>query len=193
MKLEGYKKMVFIPPTWFEGLLFQSLCVIIPVIVSAIIFTTAVIFDSDKLLSGSFIVLFVGLIVGVCGIGLVWHEVYEIPSVDEKVITVQEWQPKVGIETDGGMMHIDSADDLMLVTTDGECYYNEENFLFQKFDTRDVFNTLKEGGTYKIEYYGWREPFNNGFPNLLSVEKVINESNVTNKHYSNYFGTKLSN
>ena len=119
---------------------------------------------------------------------------YEVPSVNEEVITVQEWQPKVGLGTNGdGMMVIDSADDLMLVTTNGTCFYNNEHFWFQKFNTRDVFNQLKVNGTYRIKYYGWREPYNNGFPNILTVEEVINEDNVSTPQYSDYFGVKLVN
>lgn len=184
--------MVFVPPTWFEGLLFHIGITVIPIIILLVLLAIGLFKESNL-----FIIPFVLLIICLCAApftcGVLWHDIYEVPSVQEKVITVQEWQPKVGIESYDGMMHIDGADDLMLVTTDDECFFNEENFLFQKFDTRDVFNTLKEGGTYKIKYYGWREPFNSGFPNLLSVEEVVDESNVTNKHYSDYFGTKLIN
>ena len=90
------------------------------------------------------------------------------------------------------MMVIDNADELMMITSDGRGFVNEENFLFQKFDTRDILNKLKPNGVYKIKYYGWREGFNSGFPNILSVEEVVDESNVTDVKLSDYFGSKLS-
>ncbi len=182
--------MVFVPPTWFEGLLISGALILAPIIIGMILITYGV--AMDKLICA-----ILGIIVIVAGLGgacLVWYGLYEVPSVDEKVITVQEWQPRVGLEPkENGMMVIDSADDLMLVTTEGECYFNNENFLFQKFNTRDVFNQLKVNGTYKIKYYGWREPFNSGFPNILSVEDVIDENNTSTPKYSDYYGVKLVN
>jgi hypothetical protein len=79
----------------------------------------------------------------------------------------------------------------MLITTDGEGFLNQENFLFQKFDTRDVLLQLKPGGTYRVEYYGWREGFNSGFPNILRVVEVIDESGAEDVKVSDYFGTKI--
>ena len=77
-------------------------------------------------------------------------------------------------------------------TADGEGFLNEENFLFQKFDTRDILNTLKPHGTYNITFFGWREGFNSGFPNILSVNEVVDESNASNVSLNDYFGTKLT-
>ena len=76
----------------------------------------------------------------------------------------------------------------MMVTRERECFLNNENFLFGKFDTRDIQNNLKVNGTYKIKYYGWKEGFNNRFPNILSVKEVINESNTSpNNNFGNSF------
>ena len=88
------------------------------------------------------------------------------------------------------MMVIDNANQLMLVTTDGEAFLNEENFFFQKFETRDILNELKPNSTVNITYYGWREGFNSGFPNILSAE-VIDDSHAVNKTINDYFGTKV--
>lgn len=188
--------MAFVPPTWFDGMLFYIGCSIIPLIIFALMFIIGFI----KLDDGDIwtyvcifgvVLLVVGTFAGYFITEYAWNQAYEVPSVDEKVITVKEWQPRVGLQSDNGMMHIDSADDLMLITSDDECYYNTENFWFSKFDTRDLFNKLKVNGTYKIKYYGWREPFNSGFPNVLSVEEVVDESNVSDVKFSDYFGTKL--
>lgn len=182
--------MVFVAPDWFSGALFWGAIYILPLIVAMIIFVLGLVFEKWSLNVIAFV------LIGLCivGSGYIWYETMELPSVQEKVITVQEWQPRVDIGTnENGMMVVDSADDLMLVTTDGECFYNTEHFWFQKFNTRDPFNQLKVNGTYKIKYYGWREPFNSGFPNILSVEEVIDETNTTAQKYSDYFGVKLVN
>lgn len=117
---------------------------------------------------------------------------FETASVQEEIITVQGWQPKPNIQiNENGMMVINSADDLMLITKDGKSFLNEENFWFQKFNTRDIFNDLKVNGTYKIKYYGWREGFNSGFPNILSIEEVIDENNTSSNNYDKYFGNQM--
>ncbi|OEC87666.1 MULTISPECIES: DUF1523 family protein [Methanobacterium] len=142
----------------------------------------------------TFVLAFIVSIIAVYPLGCVyWWSAYEVPSVQEKIITVQGWETKPGIIADKyGRMVIDNANELMLVTTSNEGFFNNENFLFQKFNTRDIFNQLKVGGTYKIKYYGWRNGYNSGFPNVLSVEQVINETNATNNDYNKYFGTKLA-
>ena len=178
----------FIPPTWFEGLLIQIGYVIIPLIIGIII--SAICLIKDKTALGCAILVICIICAGV-GSDVLWWQNYEIPSVDSKIVTVQDWQPKAGLPTnEKGLMVINSADDLMLITTDGEGYLNEENFLFQKFDTRDILNNAKPNSTLNITYYGWREGFNSGFPNILSIE-VIDDSHAQNKSVSDYFGTKI--
>ncbi|BDZ68260.1 DUF1523 family protein [Methanobacterium ferruginis] len=140
-----------------------------------------------------FVFAFIVAVIVVYPIGCVyWFNAYEVPSVQEKTITVQGWEPRPGIiPNNNGMMTISNADQLLLVTTENEGFFNMENFLFGKFNTRDIFNQLKVGGTYKIKYYGWRNGFNSGFPNILSVEEVVNETGAKNNTYGDYFGTKL--
>ena len=50
-------------------------------------------------------------------------------------------------------MVIDSSDDLMMVTIEGKGFLNNKNFLFGKFDTKDIYNNLKFNRTYNIKYY----------------------------------------
>lgn len=184
---------MYVHPTWYGGLLQILSIYLIPFLVILGVIVYGFIKDSEKMFFGGIVCLFAFLFVGAIASDFVCYELFEVPSVDEKVITVSEWQPRVGISTDNGVMSITRADDLMLVDTEGNCYYNTENFWFQKFETRDIFNQLKVNGTYRIKYYGWREGFNNGFPNILSVEEVIDETNTTVPKYSDYFGTKLVN
>lgn len=193
---------MFVPPTWFEGLMFQIMVVlVIPLLIALGIGIGTYIFykngygnrDGGAAFAIAFIILIIAIPCAGVANSFIWHDTFEKPSVQEKIITVQEWQPKPGIGTNSnGMMTIDNADELMLITTEKEGFFNNENFFFNKFDTRDIFNKLKVGGTYKIKYYGWREGFNSGFPTILSVEEVIDESNATENKYGDYFGTKLA-
>ncbi len=207
---------MFVAPTWLEGFLIQlGIYIIIPLII-AIIFGLVKwkkLKDMDPhhkehhneshhrgpkhkgSIFITFALAFIVAIIVIYPIGCIyWFYEYEVPSVQEKIITVQEWEPKPGIvPSDSGRMVIDNANDLLLVTNESEGFFNNENFLFQKFNTRDIFNQLKVGGTYKIKYYGWRNGYNSGFPNILSVEQVINETGAKDNRYGDYFGTKLAN
>ncbi|MBQ2653391.1 MAG: hypothetical protein IJF83_07540 [Methanobrevibacter sp.] len=179
----------FVPPSWFMGMLIYAGYFAVPLIIGVIAWVFFAL--KDKPTVGT-IIFIVCLVVGFAGAHVLWWENFEVQSVQEKIVTVQDWQAKPGLKADErGMMVIDSADDLMMVTSDGEGYLNTEHFLFQKFDTRDILNTLKPNGTYKIKFYGWREGFNSGFPNILSVEEIVDESHAQNKSVGDYFGTKV--
>lgn len=174
--------------SWFNGLIFYGLWLIPVVLGFVLLFVT----DNKKVNIFGFVLLIVGV---VCLIltPVAWHYMVEVPSVDEKIVTVQEWQPKAGLKSNSnGMMVINSADDLMMITDTGEGFKNDENFLFGKFDTRDILNNAKPGSVVKVKYYGWREGFNNGFPNILSVE-VLDDSHAENKTMGDYIGTKVIN
>lgn len=181
--------MVFIPPNWFTGMIMYGLIYILPILLGVGIIILGLIRNFNmKILAIGIVICFISVI---CS-SYITHEMFETPSVQEEIITVQGWQPKPNIQiNENGMMVINSADDLMLITKDGKSFLNEENFWFQKFNTRDIFNDLKVNGTYKIKYYGWREGFNSGFPNILSIEEVIDENNTSSNNYDKYFGNQL--
>lgn len=187
---------MFVPPTWMEGLLINVVMyIVIPLVIATgigvVVSKRTHDGESGAITAcfGTFILVLVMLLVG----SVYWFNAYEMPSIQEKIITVKEWQPKAGLQANSdGLMTINNAADLMLITTNNEGFLNEENLYFNKFKTRDIFNQLKINGTYKIKYYGWREGFNSGFPNILSVEQVINENNTVENKYSDYFGTKLA-
>ena len=183
----------FVPPSWIFGMFYYALWIIIPLLlgVSCLILSLRLPFEDDDkrlflIISGG--IVFIAL--AVCG-GLFladwgWHYQYEVPSVQQKVITVDNWQPSFNKYWG----KIKGADDLMMQTKDGELFGNKENFLFGKFNTRDVLNQLKPNGTYKITYYGWREGFNNGVPNILSVDEVINATNTSSNDISQYMNKR---
>ncbi|RAP48194.1 MAG: hypothetical protein BZ135_00945 [Methanosphaera sp. rholeuAM6] len=60
--------------------------------------------------------------------------------------------------------------------------------MFNKFETRSLFNQLRINDTYKIRYYSWRNGHNNEFPNILSIEEKINENNTQSNDWNKYFG-----
>ena len=121
--------------------------------------------------------------------GMIWNEWMEQPSVRTDTITITGIQPRPGavVITSEGYA-IDNANQLMFTTSDGREFANTENWMFNKFETRTIFNQLRIGGTYKIKYYGWRNGQNNEFPNILSIEEVIDETNTTSNDYNKYFG-----
>lgn len=183
----------FIPPTWFEGALYYAAWFFIPLILGLIFFLIGAVKENNDYNSGGWafgigiVLVFLAIFGGTVGSAVGWHYQYEVPSVQEKVITVDDWQPQFGHYWGD----VSSADDLMLKTTDGELFGNKEKFLFQKFATRDILDQLKPNGTYKIKYYGWREGYNNGIPNILSVEQVINETDCPAHHdISNYMNKR---
>ena len=181
--------MSFVAPNWFLGMLIWIGYIVLPILIGICAVFIAFKRNNSILNKIGIVVLIFGVCFAVFGSSILWHYQYEIPSVTQKVITVGSWQPKAGIEVnENGLMVIDSADDLMMVTSTGEGFLNDENFLFSKFNTRDIYNQLKVNGTYKITYYGWRDGFNNAFPNILSVDEVINESNA---HANNNFGNSI--
>lgn len=184
--------MSFIPPTWYVGLLTYGVMVILPLIIGIILAGYAFISDKrDKkhvtCLAIGIIFIIIGGVMCIGGADFVWHETFEVPSVQEKVITIAGWQPRPGVNAG----EINDASDLLLITTDGEAFENTEAFWFQKFDTRDIFYQLRENGTYKIKYYGWREGFTGSFPNVLSVEQVVDENGTVPPSYNKYFGINL--
>lgn len=178
----------FVPPTWIGGLLTMISYFIIPLIIGLIVWVVCLVKDHPFL---GTVLLMLCIMGGMVTCSVLWWENYEVPSVQSKVVTVDSWQPKAGIHTnDNGMMVIDNADQLMLVTTDGESFLNEENFFFQKFETRDILNNAPPGAKVNLTFYGWREGFNSGFPNILSID-VIDDSHAENKTIGDYFGTKV--
>ena len=171
--------------SWIEGTLIYILLIIgVPFIIGLLLSRVG---DEVEAKAAVFCTVFIVLfVVMLPGSDVVWHYAVEEPSVQTETITVKEWVPAPGVGT-----NITNANELMLVTTDGRGFINDENFLFGKFDTRDLLFNLKPNGVYVIKYYGWREGFNSGYPNILSIEKVVDESKAVDVSYDDYFGVNL--
>ena len=182
--------MTFVPPTWWQGLLVWAGYLLIPFIIAVTVFIYTWMIKEKHQLIGTFIII-ICIAFAMLGSQILWFEQYEVPSVHSEIVTVQDWQPVPGLQVnEKGLMVIDSADDLMLIDSNGNGYLNKEKFLFNKFNTRDILNTAKPGTKLNITCYGWREGFNNGFPNILSVE-VLDDSHAVDKNATDYFGTKI--
>lgn len=138
------------------------------------------------------ITLLLMLFMGMFGSNVIWHYEQEIPSVEYKNVTIEDIQPQPNVEVNEyGNPIIDNADDLIFITTDGQTFQNTKVpwwSSFEKTGNREIFIQLKPGGTYEIEYYGWRDSQTNTFPNIIQVTKVINESGTVPNSYSKYFG-----
>lgn len=89
----------------------------------------------------TFSLAFIVAVIVVYPIGCVyWFYSYEVPSVQEKIITVQEWEPRPGIIAKGdGTMVISNADQLLLVTMESEGFYNNGKFLVPKIQYKRYF------------------------------------------------------
>ena len=113
----------------------------------------------------------------------------EKPSVRTDIVTINSIQPRPGsVEITEYGYYIDNSNQLLFVTKDGREFGNTENWMFSKFATRTIFNRLHINGTYKIKYYGWRNGHSNEFPNILSIEEVIDENNTHANDWNKYFG-----
>lgn len=145
----GGINMAFVALSWFSGMLIWAGYIGIPIIIAIITFALINRSRNKTLEKIAIVILVCCALFAVFGSSIMWHYQFEVPSVNEKTIKVASWQPKVGIEVnENGLMVIDSADDLMMVTDTGEGFLNQENFLFFKFNTRDIYNQLKVNGTY---------------------------------------------
>lgn len=184
--------MSFVQPTWFEGAMYFASFFLIPAalfLIMGVIGWLAELKDNETLARFCIVLAIIFIICLVASpvvSNVAWHYQYEVPSVQEETITVENWQPVFGKYW--GDVH--TADDLMMQTKDGRLFGNTENFLFQKFETRDILNNLHVNGTYKIKYYGWREGYNNGVPNILSIEEVIDDNGTKANDISQYMNKR---
>lgn len=56
-----------------------------------------------------------------------------------------------------------------LVYAEGEVFQNTDSYLFLKFNSADLQNTLEIGETYVVTVAGWRIPFLSMFRNIISI------------------------
>ena len=194
---------MYIEPTWIDLLLHGTLVKLVFIIISILItYTTIKIIEHywEDLKAEPWVKIGIGLII--CLIILIpmsvvadytWNQLYEQPSVRSETVTIADIQPLPGaVEMTENGYYIDNSNQLMFITTNGKEFANTENWMFNKFETRTIFNQLKVNGTYKIKYYGWRNGHSNEFPNILSVQ-VINENGTQPNDYNKYFGANRGN
>ena len=194
---------MYMEPTWLDLLLRGSLLNLTSIII-IIIFTAIVTIIVNKRVKCEDKEIVIIMAIVACILvcvpimyfvdDYVWNMWMEQPSIREEVITVDAIQPRPGavvMNNDG--YYIENSNQLIFVTKEGKEFANYENWPFGKFETRTIFNRLKINGTYKIKYYGWRNGKNNEFPNILSVEEVIDENNTQPNDFNKYFGVHKGN
>ena len=80
--------MAFIPPNWFTGMIIYGLIYILPILLGvSIIITSLIKVFNMKMLAIGIIICFIS----VARSSYITHEMFEIPSVQEEIITVQGW------------------------------------------------------------------------------------------------------
>jgi hypothetical protein len=84
-----------------------------------------------------------------------------------KVCTVTDKNRNVAYDRDG------NREVQMLVYTE-QCGTFEvgDSLIKGKFRSGDTFGKLKNGGTYKITYHGWRNGFLSMFPTITDVQEA---------------------
>ncbi len=59
-----------------------------------------------------------------------------------------------------------------LIFTKNEVFQNTDTALYLKFDSSDLYRTLKKGKAYKAKVYGWRLPFLSTHRNIVSAKEI---------------------
>lgn len=60
-----------------------------------------------------------------------------------------------------------SENSTYLVFTDKGTYCVKDSILFFRWDSSDVYGSLREGETYDVEAVGWRVPILSMYPNII--------------------------
>lgn len=99
----------------------------------------------------------VGL-VGVIGLGVASTAYVAYGTQDSIVATVT-----------GKDRVVSKEDSKWIVMTDMMSFENIDSIMHMKFNSTDIQGKLVEGQTYLIDYYGFRVPFLNMYPNIIEV------------------------
>lgn len=63
-------------------------------------------------------------------------------------------------------------DSKYLVFTNGEVLCVDDTLVFMRFDSSDLYGSLKIGKTYRGDVVGWRVPFLSWYRNILTAREV---------------------
>ena len=64
----------------------------------------------------------------------------------------------------------DSVSSKYLVFTESETFENSDCFIRWKFNSSDIYGSLRVGKTYHVKVYGWRIPFLSKYRNIVRVD-----------------------
>jgi len=66
----------------------------------------------------------------------------------------------------------DSLSSKYLIFTDGETFKNTDSLWYWKFNSSDLYGSMKPGTTYTAQAYGFRVPFLSWYRNVVHVREV---------------------
>ena len=86
-----------------------------------------------------------------------------------KTITIKVNDKERIVETTGG--ENPSVSSKYLVYTEQGVFENTDNLMFLKFNSSDVYNSLKRDSTYNVTVAGWRIPLFSMYQNVIRINK----------------------
>ena len=63
-----------------------------------------------------------------------------------------------------------------LIFTDSGTFENTDTMLFWKFNSSDIYGSIKVNQTYTFTVVGWRIPFFSSYQNIVKVKEIPNNS-----------------
>lgn len=78
----------------------------------------------------------------------------------------------VQVKVNEKAVSIRSDESVYLIMTDREVFENTDDLLIAKFNSSDVYASIKVGKKYKMVVYGFRIPFLSMYRNIRSVDEV---------------------
>jgi len=96
----------------------------------------------------------------VCIVASITISVVEAFDIDYYDVTV----------TDKDIKRNSESTDIYLIYTDNTTYVITDSFIHWRFDSSDLYGSIREGQRYRIKTCGWRIPFLSSYENILEVE-----------------------
>jgi len=58
-----------------------------------------------------------------------------------------------------------------MIFTKNESFENTDSFFHSKYNSSDLYSSLKKGCSYEVSVYGWRVPFFSAYRNIVKIKK----------------------
>lgn len=89
--------------------------------------------------------------------------IFTYTTIDSVTVRIED---KERVTTGSG----ESISSKYLIFTDVETFENTDSILFLKFNSSDLYSSLKRGELYTLKVCGWRIPFLSSYRNILNIE-----------------------